>query len=163
MSTTMSRDTHAIDFDMRPSILPHHHFFPAEPPDLPAWPDVAGNEEPTYLHPAVVRIAASGYAWMLLMFWIIFAGYGYMGFTLFIATMISGVMIGLLAVGGGAGRSVAPWQRQWRSFDEFLHGKLDVWGARISGRDAFIQLAALSWCLAGLATAFAIIIASVQT
>jgi hypothetical protein len=120
---------------------------------------VSGNERPTYLHPAVVTASVGGYAWMLLVFWVVFCGYGYMGFTMVIATLISGVMFALLIGCGAGGRNMAPWQRPWRSFREFLASDIEIWGGHIRGRDAFIQLAGMSWCLAGLATAFGVIIA----
>ena len=123
------------------------------------WPEVSGNERPTYLHPAVVTASVGGYAWMLLVFWVVFCGYGYMGFTMVIATLISGVMFALLIGCGAGGRNMAPWQRPWRSFREFLASDIEIWGGHIRGRDAFIQLAGMSWCLAGLATAFGVIIA----
>lgn len=116
-------------------------------------PEAAGEATPTYLHPVVLIVAASGYAWVLLVFW----GHGYMSLSMIIASLISGVTLGLLA-GGGRGRDMQPWQRQWRSFQEFLAGEVEVWGAWVSGRDAFIQLAGMSWLLAALATAFGILI-----
>jgi hypothetical protein len=124
----------------------------------PVSPEVSGDEAPTYLHPVVLVAAASGYVWFLLVSWVVFAGYGYMGISMAIATLISGAMLGLLAAGGEFGRNMTPWQRTWRSFGEFLSGEIDVWGARVSGWDAFVQLAGMAWCLAGLATAFGIIV-----
>jgi hypothetical protein len=78
--------------------------------------------------------------------------------TMTLATLISMTMLGLLAGFGEGGRNVTPWQRPWRSFQEFLNGEVSVWGARVPGKDAFLQLVVMSWLLAGLATAFAVII-----
>src|SRR5580658_654664 len=125
---------------------------------LPVPAEKADDPTPTYLHPAVVVVTASGYAWTLLVFWAVFFGYGYMGLSLVVATLISGVMLGMMAVGSAGSRDVTPWQRHWRSFQEFLDGDVQVWGGRIPGRDAFLQLAGMSWCLAGLATVFGVII-----
>jgi hypothetical protein len=155
MSTTLLRDSHSFDADIPTGVLLHR-------PSLAehtTTPEVSGNERPTYLHPAVVTASVGGYAWMLLVFWVVFCGYGYMGFTMVIATLISAVMLALLIGCGAGGRNMAPWQRPWRSFREFLAGDVEIWGGRIPGRDAFIQLVGMSWCLAGLATAFGVIIA----
>jgi hypothetical protein len=114
------------------------------------------GETPTYLHPAVLVVVTSGYAWFLLVSWVVFFGHGYMGITLVVATMISALMAGMMAVAGG--RNVTPWQRPWRSFREFLAGDVEVWGGRVPGRDAFAQLAGMAFCLAALATAFGIIV-----
>ena len=114
-------------------------------------------EAPTYLHPAVVAVAVAGYAWMLLAFWGVFAGYGYMSLAMFVATMISTIMIGSLIAGPTAAHNSTPWQRPWRSVQEFLDGEVQVWGARIPGRDAFVELGGMAWCLALLATAFSVI------
>ena len=135
----------------------------AEPGAEHVWPEVSGQGTPTYLHGGVVVAAAAGYAWLLLAFWIAFWGYGYMMVTMAVATLISMTMLGLMAGGGAGGRNVAPWQRPWRSFQEFLDGEVEVWGARVRGKEAFVQLAAMSWLLAGLGTAFAVIIALVRT
>jgi len=116
-------------------------------------------ERPTYLHPAVVAVAVAGYAWMLLAFWVAFAGYGYMSLAMFAATMISAIMIGSLIAGPSAAHNSTPWQRPWRSVKEFLDGEVQVWGARVRGRDAFVQLGGMAWCLALLATAFSVITA----
>ncbi len=121
------------------------------------WLRVSRDETPAYLHPAVIIAAGAGYAWLLLVFWVVFFGRGYMELSLVVVTLISGVMLGLMAAEGG-GRDAVPWQRQWRSFDEFLAGEVEVWGGRVSGWDAFIQLAGMAWSLAALATAFGIII-----
>lgn len=135
----------------------------ADPGAEHVWPEVAGKGQPTYLHPAVLVIAAAGYAWFLLSFWAVFWGYGYMPLTLAVASLISVLMLGLMAGGGTGGRNVSPWERPWHSFQEFLDGEVAVWGARVPGKEAFVQLVAMSWLLAGLATAFAVIIASVRT
>jgi hypothetical protein len=120
-------------------------------------------QPPTYLHPVVVVAAVGGYAWFLLAFWVAFLGYGYMTLTMDLATLISGTIIGLMVGGVVAGRNMTPWQRPWHSFREFLDGEVEVWGARVSGRDAFFQLAGMSWLLAALATTFAVIVAVVRT
>ena len=135
----------------------------ADPGAEHVWPEVSGDVTPTYLHGGVVVTVAAGYAWFLLAFWAAFWGFGYMMFTMVVVTLISGTMLGLIAGFGAGGRNVVPWQRPWRSFQEFLGGEVEVWGARVSGREAFVQLAAMSWLLAGLATAFAVIIALVRT
>jgi len=127
------------------------------------WPEVSGGATPSYLHPWVVIGASGAYAWTLLAFWTAFWGYGYMMATMFVATMISVVMLGLMAGFGSGGRSVIPWQRPWRSFQEFLDGEVEVWNARIRGREAFVQLMAMSWLLAAMATAFAVIVMVVRT
>lgn len=102
-------------------------------------------------------VTGAGFAWALLAFWVTFIDDGYMTLVLILMTLISAVMLGLLTVGGDGGRNVTPWQRPWRSFGEFLDGEVEVRGTRLRGRDAFIQLAGVAWCLAGLATAFGII------
>jgi hypothetical protein len=73
--------------------------------------------------------------------------------------MISGAIFALLLGCGSGARNMTPWQRPWRSFQEFLSGDVEVCGGRMSGREAFVELAGMSWSLAGLATAFGIIIA----
>ncbi len=155
-SLTLDRDE--IVREAPPGILVHDPD-QGEPGAERVAPAVSGNETPTYLHPLVISAAASGYAWFLLVFWIAFAGYGYMTATMAIATLISGMMLGLMVAGGAGGRDMQPWQRPWRSFREFLSGEVEVWGGRVSGWDAFIELTVMSWLLAGLATAFAIIVA----
>ncbi len=134
-------------------------------PHIPdAAPDVdTAAATPTYLHPMVIVVTAAGYGWFLLAFWVAFADYGYMAFTMGIATLISGSMLGLMVAGVVGGRNMTPWQRHWASFQEFLDGHVEVWGSRVSGRDVFYQLAGMSWLLAGLATAFAVIVACVRT
>ena len=121
--------------------------------------EAGAGDVPTYLHPFVITATAGGYAWCLLAFWEAFAGYGYMTLALIISTLISLAMLGSIAAGGMAGRDMTPWQRRWLSFREFLSSEVEVGGVRVLGRDAFLQLAGMSWCLAGLATAFAIIVA----
>ena len=158
MSTTLLRDFHRTDREL-PTGVPPHRPPQAERGAEHVRPELSYEETPTYVHPAVVATAMAGYVWMLFVFWIVFAGYGYMGVSLVIATMISAVMLGLLIGCGGSARDVTPWQRPWRSFQVFLSGEVEVWGGRMSGREAFIQLAGMSWCLAALATAFAITIA----
>jgi hypothetical protein len=135
----------------------------AEPGARHVWPEVTGTVKPDYLRPGVLVIAAAGYAWFLLAFWTAFWGYGYMMASMTVATLISGLMLGLIAGFGEGGRNVMPWERPWHSFREFLDGEVAVWGARVPGREAFWQLAVMSWLLAGLATAFAIIIMAVRT
>ena len=124
----------------------------------PCGPERQTIRHPTYLHPAVVIVAASGYAWTLLVYWAVFFGYGTMGLSLAVATLISGVMLGMMAFGSAGSRDVTPWQRRWRSIQEFLEGDVQVWGGRIPGRDAFVQLVGMAWCLAALATAFGVIV-----
>lgn len=135
----------------------------AEPAARHVWPEVSGMAQPSYLHPTVVIVSAGAYAWFLLAFWAAFWGYGYMMVTLFVAAMISVIMLGLMAGFGAGGRSVIPWQRPWRSFQEFLDGEVEVWGARVPGKEAATQLIVMSWLLAALATAFAVIVAVVRT
>lgn len=169
MSTTLLRTRHDIAPDIAADIAPdiawevptgilHHAPPPVEDDAELLWPEHPGEAPPAYLHPFAVAGAAAGYAWFLLVFWAVFSGDGYIGFVLFVASLVSCIMLGLLGIGGGGGRNVAPWQRHWRSFSEFLGGQVQVWGARISGREAFIQLVGAAWCLAALATAFGIII-----
>ena len=168
---SLVRDRHDIDdfqdveellWDVPTGILTHEPER-AEPGAENVWPDVAGEATPTYLHSGVVVAAASGYAWFLLAFWAAFWGYGYMMLAMTVATLISVAMLGLMAAGGAGGRNVSQWERPWHSFREFLDGHVAVWGARISGKEAFVQLTTMSWLLAGLATAFAVIIALVRT
>src|ERR1700722_2373758 len=159
---TLTRDPDPIVGQAPTGILIHEPR-QAEPGAEHVWPEVSGHETPTYLHPAVLIVTASGYAWFLLVFWVVFWGYGYMGLTLAVATLISVAMLGLMAGGGAGGRNVVPWQRPWHSFREFLGGEVEVWGARMSGSDAFLQLAGMAWLLAALTTAFGIIIEVVRT
>jgi hypothetical protein len=140
-----------------------HHPLQAEPGAEHVWPETSGEAKPTYLHPAVLTTTAAGYAWILLVFWVVFWGYGYMGLSMAVATLISGTMLGLMAAGGAGGRNMTPWQRPWRSFREFLTSDVEVWDSRVSGREVFIQLAGMAWCLAALATVFGIIIAASRT
>ena len=56
-----------------------HHPGEAAPGSEHVWPETSGDETPTYLHPAVVIAAVSGYVWFLLVSWVVFFGYGYMG------------------------------------------------------------------------------------
>jgi len=152
------RDSDELVWDVPTGILLHEPR-QAESGAEHVWPEVSGNEIPTYLHPAALVAAASGYAWFLLVSWVVFLGYGYMGLSLVVATLISGAMLGLMAAGGDGGRNVTPWQRPWRSFREFLTGEVEVWGGRMSGWSAFVQLAGMAWCLAVLATVFGTIVA----
>jgi hypothetical protein len=133
--------------------------------EFPVAPDAAPTnlQPPTSLHPMVVVAAVGGLAWFLMAFWVAFFGYGEMTYVMDIATMISGTMVGLMVGGVIAGRNVTPWQRPWHSFREFLDSEVEVWGARLSGRDAFFQLAGMSWLLGALATAFAIIVMAIRT
>jgi hypothetical protein len=135
----------------------------AEPGERHPWPEAWSDVEPSYMHPAVVVAVAAGYGWFLLAFWVAFWGFGYMMVTMVAATGISLLMLGLMVGFGAGGRNLVPWQRPWRSFDQFLNGEVEVWGARISGKEACVQLVAMSWLLAALATAFAIIIMCVRT
>jgi hypothetical protein len=64
----------------------------------------------------------------------------------------------LLACGHGA-RNVTPWQREWRSFGEFLAGDVEVWGGRMKGREAFAEVAGLSGALALGVTLLGLVIA----
>lgn len=157
-----SQKSDELSWDAPTGILTHEPER-AEPGAKHVWPEVTGNATPTYLHAGVVVAAAAGYAWFLLAFWAAFWGYGYMMLALAVATLISVTMLGLMAGGGAGGRNVSQWQRPWHSFQEFLGGEVEVWGARVSGKEAFIQLTAMSWLLAGLATAFAVIIALART
>jgi hypothetical protein len=155
---TMILDRDAIPGEAPTGILTHDPRL-AEPGAERVWPEVSGPATPTYLHPLVIIAAASGYGWFLLVFWIAFAGYGYMTAAMTVATLISGTMLGLMAAGGAGGRNMEPWRRPWRSFREFLTGEVEVWGTRVSGWDAFVQLTAMSWLLAALATAFSVMVA----
>jgi hypothetical protein len=164
---TLLRDFHELDWPNAitrevPTGIFVHQPPRAEPGAEHIWPEVSGTEEPTYLHPGAIIGAASGYAGFLLVSWMVFAGHGYMGLTLAVATMISGVMLGLMAGGGAGGRNTTPWQRPWRSFREFLGGKVEVWGGQIPGREAFIQLTAMAWCLTLLAVVFGVIVEAVR-
>jgi hypothetical protein len=153
---------HANELDVPTGIITHEPER-AEPGAERVWPQASGKATPTYLHAGLVVAAASGYGWFLLAFWAAFWNYGYMMLAMAVATLISVTMPGLMAAGGGGGRNVTQWERPWHSFQEFLSGHVEVWGARVSGKDAFIQLATMSWLLAGLATAFAIIVALERT
>lgn len=157
-----AQDADELLWDVPTGILTHEPER-AEPGAEHVWPEVSGSATPTYLHSGVVVTAAAGYAWFLLSFWAAFWGFGYMMLALAVATLISVTMLGLLAAGGAGGRNVTQWERPWHSFQEFLDGEVQVWGARVPGRDAFWQLAAMSWLLAGLATAFAVIVVLVRT
>jgi hypothetical protein len=135
---------------------------PVEPETAHVQPQPWDDPKPTYLHSAAVIAAASGYAGFLLISWVVFFGSGYMGLTLVVATLISVVMLGLMAAFGVKGPNVVPWQRPWQSFHEFLEGEVEVWGGRIPGREAFVQLAATAWCLTALALVFGIIVEAVR-
>ena len=80
-----------------------------------------------------------------------------------VATLSSVTMLGLIAGGSGGGRNVTQWERPRRSFQEFLNRHVEVCGAWVSGKDAFIQLPTVLWLLAGSATAFAMIVALERT
>jgi hypothetical protein len=162
VDTDQLLDADELLWDVPTGILVHEPDR-AEPGAEHVWPEVSGNAKPSYLHAGVVVAVAAGYAWFLLAFWAVFWGYGYMMLAMSVATLISMTMLGLMAGGGGGGRNVTQWERPWHSFREFLDGDVAVWGARISGREAFVQLVAMSWLLAVLATAFAVIVALVRT
>ena len=160
MSTALLREHDNIFADL-PSGVFLRRSVVAEQPAPRVWPEIAGSERPTYIHPTAIGLAASGFATMMLAFWVCFFGRGEMTPTLGISTLISMIMLGLMA-GAGGGRSVTPWQRQWRSFSESLDGEIEVWGTCVHGREAVVQIAGLAWGLAALAEAFCIIIACVR-
>jgi hypothetical protein len=157
-----TQDADELLWDVPTGILTHEPER-ADPAAKHVWPEASGDATPTYLHAGVLVAATADYAWLLLAFWVVFWGYGYMMITMAVATLISATMLGLMAGGGAGGRNVTQWQRPWHSFQEFLNGEVEVWGGRVPGKEAFVQLAAMSWLLAGLGTAFAVIIALVRT
>jgi hypothetical protein len=118
-----------------------------------------GFTRATHVHPLAVAAAAAGYAWFLLVCWIVFAADQEMAATLFVASGISIVMLGLLAELGWSGRNVVPWMRASRSWTEFLDGRVDTFTGPMTGRAVFVHLAGMSGVLALGATAFGIIIA----
>ncbi|HME22958.1 MAG TPA: hypothetical protein VKI44_16745 [Acetobacteraceae bacterium] len=78
MSTTLLRDFHRTDREL-PTGVPPHRPPQAERGAEHVRPELSYEETPTYVYPAVVATAVAGYVWMLFVFWIVFAGYGYMG------------------------------------------------------------------------------------
>ena len=155
MSTALSPLPKGLEWQVPGTILRHR---PTQTQRSAIAAETLARARPTDLHPMASIALVAGYAWVLLVCWAVFAGYGYMGFALVIATLITGAIFGLLFIGGFGGRDVSPWQRSWQSFSEFLSNDVEVWGARISGRAAFAQVVTVAWCLALLMTALGIII-----
>lgn len=124
-----------------------------------AWRPV-GLQPATHVHPFAVGAAAAGYAWFLLVCWVVFAADPQMVPTLLMCTFISVIMLGLLAGAGLSSPDVTPWMRGGRSWAEFLDGRVDTFTGPMTGRQVFAHLAGLSFVLALAATALGIIIAS---
>lgn len=113
----------------------------------------------THVHPLAVGAAAVGYAWFLLVCWVVFAADSQMVAALLMVTFISAVMIGMPMALGSSARNVVPWMRAGRSWADFLDGRVDTFTGPMSGRAVFTQLAGMSGVLALGATALGIIIA----
>jgi hypothetical protein len=93
-----------------------------------AWRSV-GLQPATHVHPLAVGAPAAGYAWFLLVCWIVFVTDREMAASLFMCTFISIILLGLLIGVGSCSRDVTPWMRSGRSWAEFLDGQVDTFTA----------------------------------
>jgi hypothetical protein len=118
-----------------------------------------GLQPATHVHPLAVGAAAAGYAWFLLVCWIVFAADREMAASLFMCTFISIILLGLLIGVGSSSRDVTPWMRSGRTWAEFLDGRVDTFTGPMTGRQVFAHLAGMSGTLALGATALGIVIA----
>ena len=106
----------------------------------------------TSLHPAAFAAPLLAAGCLVVAFWITFAG-GETSLDLAVVTLIFVMLFGLMAGCGAYARNVEPDRAATRSFDEFLHGEVDIETGPISGRVAMWQMAAMPVILAIGATA----------
>lgn len=109
----------------------------------------------TRVHPIAVEISVLAYAWLGAAFWLAFGG-GETSLILSIILVLCIVYVGLLIGGAVMGRNMTPERRQDRSVREFWEGTVDIATGRVSGREAFMQIALLPLALAFGGTAMAI-------
>ena len=108
------------------------------------------------VHPRVLGILVTGYAMMLVSFWISFARDLETAALLTVVTVLMIIYFSLVAGGITLADTPAPGERQ-RSFSEFLHGPVQTLTGVIDGREAAVQILLLPACLTTLAIAIGVI------
>ena len=101
----------------------------------------------TGVHPAAIATSLAAYGVFIIAAWIAF-GRGYAALDLTVVVLVSVVLLGLLVGGAAMSRNMTPDRKTGRSFGEFVHGPVDTASGEISGRDAFLQIAAMPILLA---------------
>ena len=112
-----------VPFD--PAIAPKHELLPA-----------------TSIHPYAVALPVAAYFWLILASWFAFAA-GETSLVLGVVTFLSLMYFALLVGGAALARNMTPERRTQRSFAEFLQGDVDIETGRITGREAFWQIAVM--------------------
>lgn len=101
----------------------------------------------TGVHPAAIATSLAAYGVFIIAAWIAF-GRGYAALDLTAVVLVSVVLLGLLVGGAAVSRNMTPDRKTERSFGEFVNGPVDTATGEISGRDAFLQIAAMPILLA---------------
>nr|WP_094975598.1 hypothetical protein [Bradyrhizobium symbiodeficiens]AWM06121.1 hypothetical protein CIT39_06410 [Bradyrhizobium symbiodeficiens] len=115
-----------------------------EAPPLHEGETVVANSLPaTCVHPFAIAITLVGIAYIVLTFWIAFAG-GETSVVLTMVTLILIMMLGLMTGCGYSSRNMEPYRAASRSFREFVEGEVDLQSGRISGRASLCQLATVT-------------------
>jgi hypothetical protein len=115
--------------------------------DLDADPYRSQLKPVTGVHPAAIATSLAAYGVFIIAAWIAF-GRGYAALDLTVVVVITVVLLGLLAGGAAMSRNMTPDRKTERSFGEFVNGPVDTATGEITGRDAFLQIAAMPIVLA---------------
>jgi hypothetical protein len=101
----------------------------------------------TGVHSGAIVASLGAYCFFIIVAWIVF-GRGYAALDLTVVILISVVLLGLLAGCALMSRNVTPDRETDRTFGEFVNGVVDTATGEISGREAFVQIAAMPILLA---------------
>jgi hypothetical protein len=129
--------------------------------------ELAAHNKPVFnhLHPKIYGAAAGLIAWFTLMAWVLFDYNGGASESLMIVTVLFVVAIALPAVLSLVGQKDNGMPHEGRSQPPTLHdwrdGDFEVWGAKLHGRDAAIDvllpLMAVSFGLTAIGIVFVIV------